>query len=285
MEPPVDTEALISSHVPWVYRTVGELTARIPRHVDRDELISAGLLALVLSANAYEQDRGVPFMRFAKARLQGALLDELRALDGATRSARQRFRRVNTAREELSALLGRTPGTAELAAYLDIAVCEMETAAYQVHLASAVRLEEFTSETVANLLRDHAPGPEELVLHDEVVRCLHDAIGQLPSRSRRIIVGSFFHGRRMTDIAAELSISGARVSQLRTAALDQLRASMRARLDSDSATTAINALAPAPQRNCGHPYPATISPSDPARSASAPATVADDRARQPVGRG
>lgn len=276
------TEALITSHVPWVNRIVGELTARIPGHVDRDELISAGLLALVMTAHAYDEERGIPFTRFAAARLQGALIDALRALDGASRSARRRVRRVNAARDELIALLHRTPTAAELAAFLDMGVRELESAAHEVHQASRLHLEEFSTEAVANLLRDHTPGPEELVLHAELITCMYDAIWHLPARGRWIILGRYFHGRQMTELAAELSISRSRASQLCAQALDRLRTELRARLDTEPP---VIRRAPVPRQSCALPCRATTSPSGRARPSSARKAAEDGPVPRPEGRG
>jgi RNA polymerase sigma factor for flagellar operon FliA len=248
MESTTDTEALIIAHVPWVYRTVGDLVARIPKRVDRDELTSAGLLDLVLSANAYERNPSVPFTRFAAARLQGALLDELRAMEGASRSARRVVRRLNIGREELGAVLGRTPSTAELGRYLGMSATDMDAAVHEVHQASSLHLEEFTADTAVNLLRDPAPGPEEIVLSQDWIRCLHEAIARLPIRLRRIVIERFFNGRPTTELAVELSVSRPRVSQLCARALDRLRDDMRDRLSSDPATRAFTRTAPAPRR-------------------------------------
>jgi RNA polymerase sigma factor for flagellar operon FliA len=285
MDPAAETEALINSHLPWVYRTVGDLVARIPRHVDRDDLTSAGLLALVLSAHAFEQSRGVPFMRFAAARLQGALLDELRALDGASRSARQLVRRVNTGREELGALLGRTPTTTELGRYLGLSVREMDRALHEVRQASSLHWEEFTADTVANLLRDQAPGPEDIVLHEARIRNVREAVERLPARLRRIVIGYFLHGRPMTELASELSISRPRVSQLCAQALEKLRADLRDHFDCRPDTDYFTRTVPAPRRNCDPPFRSTISQSGRPRPASARTAIADDRVRPSAAQG
>ena len=71
--------------------------------------MSAGMLALVLSAGAYDPNRGVTFQSFAAFRIRGALIDELRAMDWASRSVRCRAREVETIRARLTTTLGRPP--------------------------------------------------------------------------------------------------------------------------------------------------------------------------------
>ena len=86
----------------------------------RDDLASAGYAALVTAAQAFDPTRGIPFGRFAAVRVRGALLDELRGMDWASRSVRARARRADVARQELTAQLGRTPTPTELAELLGV---------------------------------------------------------------------------------------------------------------------------------------------------------------------
>ena len=83
-------EDVVQAHMPLVGHLVREMLTRVPAHVNRDDLLSAGYAALVHAARGYDDERGVPFARFAAARVRGALLDELRGLDWASRSVRQR---------------------------------------------------------------------------------------------------------------------------------------------------------------------------------------------------
>src|SRR5919197_203834 len=110
-----DLDDLVREHLPLVGHLVRELLYRIPSHVNRDDLVSAGMTALVTAARGFDPSRGTPFGRFAAARIRGALLDELRGLDWASRSVRVRARRLETAQQELTAALGRTPSNQELA--------------------------------------------------------------------------------------------------------------------------------------------------------------------------
>ena len=96
------SEALIVRHMPLVGHIVRETMARVPAHVDRDDLTSAGLTALVQAAHAFDAERGVPFARYAATRIRGAILDELRSIDWATRSVRRRARDLDATRTTLA---------------------------------------------------------------------------------------------------------------------------------------------------------------------------------------
>src|SRR3954466_11858438 len=90
-------EALIRENMALVGHMVREMLFKVPPHVHRDDLASAGYTALVTAARAYDAGRGIPCGRFAAMRFRGALLDELRSMDWATRSVRARARRADVA--------------------------------------------------------------------------------------------------------------------------------------------------------------------------------------------
>jgi RNA polymerase sigma factor for flagellar operon FliA len=229
----IDRESLVRTHIPLVAHYVSQLIGRLPPHVDRADLTSAGLTALVKLAQTYNPARGTSFVQFASARLRGALIDELRGLDWVSRSTRSRARQVNACRQELSLGLARTPTSAEVAASLGIPVRDVDAAANDEHQAIVLSLHNFAPDAVDNLVRDQSPGPEDLVLRREQVGYLCDAIEALPRRLRTVVVQGFIHERPMVEIAAELSVTQSRVSQMRTEALVLLRDGMNAQLDPD----------------------------------------------------
>src|SRR3954470_5431387 len=90
-------EDLVRAHLPLVGHLVREMLGRLPAHVSREDLVSAGMAALAGAAKSFDPSRGIPFGSFSTTRIRGALLDELRGLDWASRSVRARARRVDTA--------------------------------------------------------------------------------------------------------------------------------------------------------------------------------------------
>lgn len=67
--------------VPLVHRIVREISARVPSCVDRDELLSAGLVAALEAARAYRPDADGDFLRYADAVVRSEILVVLRATD------------------------------------------------------------------------------------------------------------------------------------------------------------------------------------------------------------
>ncbi|MEU8233861.1 sigma-70 family RNA polymerase sigma factor [Actinoplanes sp. NPDC048967] len=224
-------EDVVRAHMPLVGHLVREMLARVPAHVNRDDLLSAGYAALVAAARGFDEERGVPFARFAAARVRGALLDELRGLDWASRSVRQRARRTDTARQELTAELGRTPTAAEVAAHLGCTVEDIESADDDVARAVVFSLQGFATVGADDMVTEPSAGPEELLIRRERLGYLRHAIDVLPERLRAVITGYFFEERPMARIAEELGVTESRVSQLRAEALALLKDGLNTHLD------------------------------------------------------
>jgi RNA polymerase sigma factor for flagellar operon FliA len=228
---PRELEDLIRAHVPLVGHLVREMLSRVPGHINRDDLTSAGLAALLSAAQSFDPERGTPFARFATTRIRGALLDELRGLDWASRSVRHRARKAETAWQELTVALGRTPTNAELAQAMGVAVDEVAAVEQDVQRAVVLSLQGFTAGTAEEIVAETDAGPEDLLLHRERIGYLHNAIEALPERLQLVVTKYFLEERPMAEIAAELGVTESRVSQLRAEALSLLRDGLNAQLD------------------------------------------------------
>ncbi|MAY98815.1 MAG: FliA/WhiG family RNA polymerase sigma factor [Nocardioides sp.] len=223
-------EALVVEHMTLVSHIVRETMTRVPAHVSRDDLQSAGLTALVKAARAYEPGRGVPFTRYAASRIRGAILDELRQVDWASRSVRRRGRDLEAARTALANTLGRAPENHEVAASLGLSVAEVESNDGDVARANVLSLQG-SEVSFEDMLVSTSPAPSELVEHREKLEYLVDAIAELPERLRIVVQEYFLAERPMAEIAETLGVTESRVSQIRAEALVLLRDALNSALD------------------------------------------------------
>ena len=196
--------------------------------------MSAGLIALVLSAGAYKPERGVPFGRFAAFRIRGALIDELRTMDWASRSVRSRAREVDMVRARLAAALDRPPVTVDVADALGISTRELDAVYADLARGTVLSLDGFGSDTGPDTPADDTACPESLILRREQLGYLHDAVAALPERLRFVVVAYFYGQRQMSDIAIDLRVSQSRVSQLCTEAVALIRDGMNSQLDPEA---------------------------------------------------
>jgi RNA polymerase sigma factor for flagellar operon FliA len=230
-----EVDELVRTHMPLVGHLVREVVSRVPAHVSRDDLVSAGMYALTVSAQSFDSTLGVPFARFASIRVRGALTDELRTMDWASRGVRGKARELNSLRGELTHTLGREPSRNEIAVAVGMSLGELAKLENDVQRAGVMSLQALPADDGASNVPTRDKGPEELLVNREQIGYLRDAIAELPDKLRTVVEDYFFGQRRMVDIAAELGVTESRVSQLRSEALVLLRAALDAAEAADAA--------------------------------------------------
>jgi RNA polymerase sigma factor for flagellar operon FliA len=225
-----DPHDLVLDHMEMVRATAREFASRVPRHVSIDDLISAGSTGLVQAAKAWNAERGVPFEGFARQRVRGAMIDELRARDWATRRVRRDTRRVASVSDELRQELGREPDAREVAKAIGIEVAAVRRASDAARKASLLSTEALV-EARGDFLPAETATPEETLLLREKQAYLTDAVELLPERLRMVVRRYYFEGCTMPQIAEELGVDKSRISQLHAEAIDLLRDGLESQLE------------------------------------------------------
>lgn len=208
---------LIEQNLPLVGYLASETHARAT-HVSREDLASAGALALVTAADAYDPSLGVPFGAYARRRILGAFADEMRSMDWASRGIRRRIKETTAVQDTLSAALGRTATVTEIATAMGVAQEEVFGA-----LADASRTVTTLDEAYEAEIASHLPLPEESAVVAERRTVLEHAIQALPERMRLIVHAVYLEERPVKDIAEQLGVSHSAVSQQRAEAVRLLR--------------------------------------------------------------
>ena len=224
-----EIDALVTEHLPLASFAVNAVAARIslPSHVSREDLLSCAHVALVEVAKRFDPAAGASFATYALARLQGAVLDELRSGDWASRSVRAAARRTDAAADALTISLGRPPTREELAESLGVPRSDLDSLQVDVHRAVMISIDAETGTDRTSLdLPDTGESPERAVLRGERARYLLEAIRALPDRLDEVVERNFFGDESLTDIADDLGVTLSRVSQMRARALTLLHAAM-----------------------------------------------------------
>lgn len=222
---------LVESHLYLVQHIVNHLASRYPRHIDRSELWSAGASGLVDASRRYDPETGVPFARYASIRIRGAIIDSTRSRDWATRSLRRDMRELDSAASEFEQGHGRAASSVELAEQLGLSTEEVAArqsaaqSAMLLHLdqpVSAVPEEGTYGDRIPERHERHLP--EEALEQRELVGTMRTAVKHLPDTQRKVVEAYFFEGRLLRDIAEDLGVTEARVSQIRSEALTAIQA-------------------------------------------------------------
>jgi len=208
---------LIEENLPLVGYLARDVHARAT-HVPREELASAGALALVTAAEAFDPTLGVPFGAYARRRILGAFADEMRSMDWASRGIRKRIKEITAVRETLTAALGRTATADEIATTMGLprdAVVES--------LNDAARTVTSLDDAAVLDVPAAIALPAESAALQERREVLTRAVAALPERMRAIVQAVYIDERPVKDLAEELGVSHSAISQQRAEAVRLLR--------------------------------------------------------------
>jgi RNA polymerase sigma factor for flagellar operon FliA len=222
-------DRLILTYAPLVKYVAGRLGSGLPAHVDEGDLVSYGLLGLMGAIERYEPDRDVKFETYAIARIKGAIIDELRAMDWVPRSVRSRARDIERAIGELEAKLGRAPTDEEIAGKLGVSTDELEESLSEIARSSIAALDELWTISgsdgdqvalIDTIEDETAPDPQSSLSQTE----MKEAIARLPEREKLVVTLYYYEELTLREIGEVLSVTESRVSQLHTKAILRLKA-------------------------------------------------------------
>ncbi len=224
-------ERLIVTYAPLVKYVAGRLGSGLPAHVDEGDLVSYGLLGLIGAIERYDPERDIKFETYAIARIKGAIIDELRALDWVPRSVRSRAREIERAIGELEAKLGRAPSDEEIAAKIGISGEELEESLTDISRSSIAALDEPWSVSgegdqisLLDTIEDPSGSrPADALDETELKELVADAISRLPEREKLVITLYYYEELTLREIGEVLGVTESRVSQLHTKAILRLK--------------------------------------------------------------
>jgi len=226
-------EQLIHKYLHIVKYVAGKISVSLPPNVEINDLINDGIVGLIDAIEKYDDSRGVKFETYAITRINGAIIDALRALDWVPRAVRQRAREIERTYQELEAQYGRIPTDAEIAAKLGMPLDEYHALLQRVRGTSLLSLEEpLPSEKgyqipLSDTLKDADVDITANVEQREMRRALIEAVAELPPQERIVVSLYYFKGQALKDIKEHLDVSESRVSQIHAQAVIHLRHLLR----------------------------------------------------------
>lgn len=231
-------EALILRYLPLVKFIAGRLVMHLPPMVELDDLISYGVFGLIDALEKFDPRRGIRFETYAYARIKGAILDGLRAVDWVPQSLRRRAREVEAAYAAVQGRLGRSASDREVAEALGITEGELQELLRHLNAVAILSLDDVIASDEDGegalhlrdvIADDTLPSPLDAAELADARERLAAAIAQLPERERLILSLYYYEGLTVKEIGAILELSPSRVSQLHTKAILRLRGLLRDR--------------------------------------------------------
>ena len=226
----VERENALMEQLPQVRYIARRIHERLPRHVPFEDLVHAGVLGLIDALNKFDQSKHVQFSSYAKFRIRGAILDNLRELDWSPRDLRRKGRMVEQTYGHLCGTLGRAPTEHEIARELGLGLQELQSLLAELDglELGSLHVESPLDGKEEDIL-EHVPNKSEetpflACLRSEQKHLLSEAIAELPEKERKVLSLYYYDELTMKEVGAVLGIGESRVSQIHSLAMVRLRA-------------------------------------------------------------
>jgi len=220
-----DQESLVLNNLNLVKRIALHLKARLPSHVELDELMQVGMIGLIEASKSFNFDKGIQFENYAHARVRGSMIDEIRKMSSQPRSSLTLKKNISEATIQLQGKLGRKPNEQELAEHIGISVSELQKDISLSRKFETTSIETLENE-ILNIPANESSQPELILENSEIIRNLELAIDKLPERDKLIMSLYYVDEMNLKEIGEILNVSESRISQIMSSTVKNLKATM-----------------------------------------------------------
>lgn len=228
-----ERDRVIDEFVPIIRHLAYKVSKRCEDDDIIEDLISAGVVGLLEAMEKYDPQKGIKLNTFAYLRIRGAMIDELRARDWFPRSARSKSKKINEVIRKLENKFGRLPGEEEVAEALGMDLEEYFSMLKDYGNLSVLSIEDLhevlgeDKERVIRYVMEESDDPEKCAEIYELEKLLAKEFDKLPERQRFVLSLYYHEDMNMKEIAKVLSITEARICQIHSQAILNLRISMK----------------------------------------------------------
>lgn len=228
---PATENALVERYLPLVSSVVARLAMTLPESVDQNDLYSAGLIGLLQALRNYDPTCGASFETYARTRVRGAMLDELRRMDWVPRSIHEKARKIQNVMTALEQELGAIPTEDQMAKALKISPAEYATLMNEIRPAAFICLDAVSSSededggSLYEVITD--PGeenPMEKVSQHELKRLIFERLKDLPEMQRKVLALYYGEDMHLREIAEVFGLTESRICQIHSQAIVAIRA-------------------------------------------------------------
>ncbi|WP_457571069.1 FliA/WhiG family RNA polymerase sigma factor [Desulfovulcanus sp.] len=229
--PPRQQEAIIRSLAPKVKILALRLKTKLPKHIELDELISAGTLGLIEALSNFDPNQGIKFETFADSRIRGAMLDELRKMDWFSRGFRQKIKKIEQAIHQIEQNTGYLPNSLELKKITGYSLEEIEEALTALQNQICLSLDAIQENFILPDNSGRFKEPHTNLLVQDLIDKIGKLVKELTKREKMVLSLYYVEELTMKEIAQVLEVTEGRVSQLHSQALKKLKTKFKQRYE------------------------------------------------------
>jgi RNA polymerase sigma factor for flagellar operon FliA len=223
-------EACLEAWAPLVKRVWARFRVSLPPAGDgiAEDLIQVGCIGLIQALDGFDPQAGASFETYARLRIRGAMLDELRRMDWLSKQSRQRWKALQRASVELTQKLGRPATEEELAAHSGLDIDGLRERLLECAPATLVFLDALKPDGTGawhdRVADPKALAPDQGPQAQDLKTALSAAIGELPAQEHQLLVLLLRDELGHKEAAQVLGLSPARISQIYAKAVLHLQA-------------------------------------------------------------
>lgn len=226
-------EDVILKYAPLIKYIASRIAARLPMHVDVQDMINSGVLGLMDAIEKFDPDKGVKFETYAEYRIKGSILDSLRAMDWVPRSVRKVATMLENTCIDLEKKHGRPATDDEVAAAMNIGVEKLHKIVNRVSNVSMISIERDSKHDnsrhslLDRLIPEDSRNAYDKLDSEELREVLGECIEKLPEKEKTVIALYYYKEMTMKEIGKVLKLTESRVSQIHTKAVYRLRGKLK----------------------------------------------------------
>lgn len=227
-------EQAVEQFLPRVKYYANKYAFCLPAELSSEDLVSAGIVGLLEAIERYDPAMNTTLSTFADFRIRGAMIDEIRSMQWASKDARKKLEEVRNAYSEMEKTLNRSVTDEEVAAKLNMPIESLYKTLSIAGTINMVSIEDlgFNKDGESlDILECISKEGERDILEELNLKEMRDTLGaaidDLAEKERLIISLYYYDELTMKEIGRALDISESRVCQLHGKALIKLKSTLK----------------------------------------------------------
>jgi RNA polymerase sigma factor FliA len=214
----IDEAELIKRHVSTVKRLAAHLKGRLPQTVQLDDLVQAGLIAVLRIARQTDAQLAQTWLHRS---IVNAMIDEARRMAWAPTRAVRLAKAAAAAMEAVRQRQGRVGSDEEIAAELGVTVDQYQQILVDSAGLSLLELDAF--DDAAEPALQVTDNQEELLRQNRMAAALAASVASLPAREKLVVSLYYEQDLNMEEVGAVLNLDKSTISRSHGRALLMLR--------------------------------------------------------------
>ena len=226
-------DELMTEYAPFVKRIAYHMITRLPSNVQLEDIVQTGMIGLFEALKAYDVSKGASFETYARIRIQGSMIDEVRRCDWTPRSVYKKSRQISEAIRSIENEKGRDANDSEIAENLQITLKDYYA---MVKDAAGCQLLSYEDISAVGGCQDEydscdQENPYDQLQGEDFKQGLVSKIESLPDREKMVMALYYDEEFNLREIGEVLGITEGRVCQIHGQALLRLKSRMTAWVD------------------------------------------------------